>query len=882
MLNDEALDQIMRSRRLSQEARNVIRHIRQTDPSRRVESTKKSVACRYPSQKMGVVIQAESHTNELAAVYAWEHDPGVFEFWDQPPVITLRYKTAEGRSIGANHTPDYFLIGEDFIGWVECKTEEQLQVLQVKQPGRYVKDGDKWCCPPGEEYAAQYGLGYALRSSRENDWVLIRNLNFLQDYMLPNCPVPTKAQREIAADLFREHPWRRLSDLVKADPAISADVVLKLITDGDLYFDMSGGLLSDAENARIFRDQVSCEVYQCMLPAASDGWRTGPLPVSINPGAAVVWDGKPWRIVNTGESSVHLLDAEGGHASLQMPVFEQMVKAGVITGTLEDGGDSVHVAIEQKMRSASPGDLAEALERQRILFPVADEQPPRPCPPRTLREYRRRYREAEEVLGCGFVGLLPRISCRGNRLRKVHQDTLALVGELMEDRYAKPKREKLHLIYGEFLLRCKERGLPELSEKTFRKEIRRRITHYIQSLRMGAKAAYVKEEFYWSLDMGTPRHGERPFEVAHVDHTEMDVTLVHPITGENIGRPWLTLLIDAFTRMVLAYVISFSRPNSITCMMILRECVRRHHRVPRTLVVDGGSEFKSTFFECLLARLVITKKTRPPSKGRYGSVMERMFGVSNEEFIHNLAGNTQATRNPRSCSATHRPDRLAVWTLRALTERFEQWLTDHYHRRPHSALGTSPLQFLAAMNAHCGVRPHVLIPYTEDFVISCLPAVANGGKVTIDSARGAKTRNNRYWHPVFRELSLDGKEVEARYDPFNLFHIYVFLKGKWTECLSDQARNFRLHDADAIRIASEEMQAFFDREPEIRKQNAMALAAFHRGTFEIEERLAEQRRQALHLASQPAPDSEDDDTDGFNAAWTPTLDDLNDNVYKDF
>ncbi|MGD9788388.1 MAG: hypothetical protein AB7U30_10605 [Sulfuricellaceae bacterium] len=106
---------------------------------------------------------------------------------------------------------------------------------------------------------------------------------------------------------------------------------------------------------------------------------------------------------------------------------------------------------------------------------------------------------------------------------------------------------------------------------------------------------------------------------------------------------------------------------------------------------------------------MITKKTRPPSKGRFGSVMERMFGVSNEEFIHTLAGNTQATRNPRSCSATHRPDRLAVWTLRTLTERFEQWLTEHYHQRIHSALGTSPSQFLAAMNAHCGERAHVCL-----------------------------------------------------------------------------------------------------------------------------------------------------------------------------
>lgn len=880
MLDEDALEQFMRSRHFPEKTRQVIRHIRSSDPSRRVESSNKSVAGRYPSLKMGVTIQAESHTNELAAVHGWEHDPKVLEFWDQPPQITLRYKTARGRSVGVPHTPDYFLIGEDFVGWVECKMEEDLQGLQEQQPTRYLKDGDKWRCPPGEEYAARYGLEYFLRSSEDTDWFVIRNLNFLADYMLPTCPSPTKREKEVVAAIFSEQPWMRLSDLLKADPTVPADTIYKLITDGDLYFDMYGGLLSEMENARIFRDEVSSEAYRFMLPAAWDSWQAGPLPVSLTPGSSIIWDGKPWRLVNVGESSVHMLSADGGHASLQLQAFEQLIKADLITGTPEDGIVSVSAAVEKRMRSASEGDMAEALERQRILFPLPDDPAPRSCPPRTLREYRRRYREAEETLGCGFIGLLPRISGRGNRLRKVHKDTLALVEEVMEEEYAKPKQQSLHLTYGGFLNKCEERGFPELSEKTFRKEIRRLLTHALQSKRVGAKAAYVMEEFYWSLDIGTPRHGERPFEIAHVDHTEMDVMLVHPITGETIGRPWLTLLIDAFTRFVLAYVISFRRPNSTTCMTVMRECVRRHHRVPKTLVVDGGSEFKSTHFECLLARLVITKKTRPPSKGRFGSVMERMFGVSNEEFIHTLAGNTQATRNPRSCSPTHRPERLAVWTLRTLTERFEQWLAEHYHQRIHSALGTSPSQFLTAMNAHCGERTHVLIPYTEDFVLSCLPATGRNGKVTIDSARGAKTQNSHYWHPNFRDPALNGKKLEARSDPLNRFHIYVFLKGKWTECLSDRAGEFRHHDPDSIRYATEETQAFNDKEPEIRKQKVKSLAKFHRETVAMEEILAAQRSQAIEAQSQP--EHEDEEVGSFESAWNPTLDDLNEDVYKDF
>ena len=53
-------------------------------------------------------------------------------------------------------------------------------------------------------------------------------------------------------------------------------------------------------------------------------------------------------------------------------------------------------------------------------------------------------------------------------------------------------------------------------------------------------------------------------------------------------------------------------------MMLLRECVRRHARLPE-ITIDGGPEFRSTYFETLVARYQCTKKTRPCAKGRFGS-----------------------------------------------------------------------------------------------------------------------------------------------------------------------------------------------------------------------------------------------------------------------
>ena len=103
---------------LSSQAQAVLARIRSSPPSRRVGSGGKNVPVRYPSRKMGVIIQAESRTVEFAGVYVMEHDPLVLEFWDQPnPPITLHYpvkqKNGHTRNIGVLHTPDYFVIRQD-------------------------------------------------------------------------------------------------------------------------------------------------------------------------------------------------------------------------------------------------------------------------------------------------------------------------------------------------------------------------------------------------------------------------------------------------------------------------------------------------------------------------------------------------------------------------------------------------------------------------------------------------------------------------------------------------------------------------------------------------------------------------------------------------
>lgn len=173
--------------------------------------------------------------------------------------------------------------------------------------------------------------------------------------------------------------------------------------------------------------------------------------------------------------------------------------------------------------------------------------------------------------------------------------------------------------------------------------------------RQGRRAAYQRASFYYELTLTTPRHGDRPFEICHLDHTQADIELVCSETGMNLGRPWVTFLSDAFSRSLLALWLTYDPPSYRSCMMALRECVRRHGRLPQTLVVDGGREFESVYFETLLARYECTRKTRPGAQPRFGSVCERLFGTANTQFFHNLTGNTQIMREVRQVTKSVEP-----------------------------------------------------------------------------------------------------------------------------------------------------------------------------------------------------------------------------------
>jgi hypothetical protein len=240
-------------------------------------------------------------------------------------------------------------------------------------------------------------------------------------------------------------------------------------------------------------------------------------------------------------------------------------------------------------------------------------------------------------------------------------------------------------------------------------------------------------------------------------------------------------------------------------MMILRECARRHSRLPQILVLDGGSEFESTYFEALLARCEVTKKSRPPAKARFGSTCERMFGTANDQFLHNLQGNTQVARSTRQITKSVDPRNHAAWPLKELHQRLSEYAYEIYDTLDHPALGQSPRATFDMATAQTGDRSHRSIPYDQDFLILTLPTTRKG-TAKITAGRGMKINHLYYWSEHFRDPAWETKQVPVRYDPFDAGTAYAFVGGQWLECHSEYYSVLYGHSEREVHLASEELR----------------------------------------------------------------------------
>lgn len=754
------------------ETEALIAAIRTSPPVRRVTGRVNNVTGRYPSPKMGVSIQFESEHVELWAIYGMERDDDVLEFYDQSSRIPLSYCAKSGHKTTQWHTPDFFVLRRFSAGWEEWKPEDVLDEQARSKPTRYQQMGTgQWHCPPGEAYAKQLGLMYRLRSSAEHHPLEIQNLKFLQNFWAHEVP-PNPEQEALALAHIKAHPGIFVSELLATYPNLLVDVLWNLLSTRRVFTDLSATLL-------MRHDQVTLYAEETQVRVRNSGEAAG-VETSLQ-SQPLAWDGRLWMIEVLGDL-VQLRPEIGEPLTLPLVEFEHLKQIGSLWVVDEASPSPITLEVRQILEHASPQAQQAANRRMAHMLAYARGEPTT-APKRSVQRWWNAYQEAEVRDGCGYLGLLDRVAARGNRTARISDASMQLLEAYLQTHYATPQAKNAAAVYRLYREKCEQQGIPPVSERTFYRVRARFTTNDVVATRRGRRAAYASQPFYW-LDQTTPRHGERPFALAHVDHTELDIVLVSSVTGKPLDKPWATFLTDAYSRRILACYVTYDPPSYRSVMMVFRECVKRHQRLPQECMVDRGSEFGSIYFETLLTRYFVTKKDRPASQPRTGSVIERIFGTVTTQLLHQLLGNTQAAKKPRQMTHEVDPKRLAIWTLPRFGARLCQYAYEVYDQMDHPALGQSPREAFAQGMQFAGLRTHRLIPYSEEFLLLTCPTTRTGC-AKVDRARGILVNGLRYNHPLMRFSQDVGKCVPIRYEPFDMSRTYAFVEGQWLLCTAD-------------------------------------------------------------------------------------------------
>ena len=101
-----------------------------------------------------------------------------------------------------------------------------------------------------------------------------------------------------------------------------------------------------------------------------------------------------------------------------------------------------------------------------------------------------------------------------------------------------------------------------------------------------------------TFDLLYRREAEGPNDIWQADHTLLDLWVQQD--GGHPARPWLTVIMDDYSRAIAGFGVSFHAPSTIQTALVLRQAIWRKPipqwhicGIPATFYTDHGSDFTS-------------------------------------------------------------------------------------------------------------------------------------------------------------------------------------------------------------------------------------------------------------------------------------------------
>jgi putative transposase len=199
------------------------------------------------------------------------------------------------------------------------------------------------------------------------------------------------------------------------------------------------------------------------------------------------------------------------------------------------------------------------------------------------------------------------------------------------------------------------------------------------------KLAYEgKKEYQNNYDLIHRREANYPNEIWQADHTPLDIIVLNEKGKPE--RPWLTIILDDYSRAVAGYFLTFQAPSALQTSLALHQAIWKKSNsdwlicgIPEKFYTDHGSDFTSNHLEQvaidLKINLVFSTVGVPRGRGK----IERFFLTVNQLFLQDLPG---YLGNQTSTS---------LLTFKELDEKFANFIIYNYHHRIHGTTKKEPI-----------------------------------------------------------------------------------------------------------------------------------------------------------------------------------------------
>jgi putative transposase len=430
---------------------------------------------------------------------------------------------------------------------------------------------------------------------------------------------------------------------------------------------------------------------------------------------------------------------------------------------------------------------------QRVSQSVGDPRPP------SWVSVNRWFR-AYESAGRDVRALISSYKARGNRKPKISgrvpdklteedHEKARVVSEIIDrvirTKYLTRERPSVQSVYDTVVDRVAKDNchrdahdqLPIPHISTLYKVIKKLDRYEVDRARYGKKYADEKHRAN-----GQGPRPSRPLERVECDHTKVDMMVIDEKTRLPLGRPWLTAIVDVYTKMILGIYLSFHRPGSLSAMQCLLHAVRpkayvrtlyskvQHdwptYGIPELIVVDNAREFHGANFRDACQQLGIEVDYSPPGCAWFRATVERWFGTLNKSLLHELPGTTFSNIFEKE---DYDPQKHAVISLERLLEIIHIWIIDIYHQRRHKGIQDVPHRRWIEAVAE---DPPNLPPSSDDLKI--LLGFVEHRSVSRSGVELFSLLYNCGELSLIRRGLGDGEKVLMKYDPTDISVIYVW------------------------------------------------------------------------------------------------------------